>query len=145
MNRLALAPIILLCLAPAAATAQADSASVVAVIEQFHAALAGGDSTAAMALLAPDAVVLEGGYRETRSEYAGGHLSADMAFMSGMKRQISERRVRIEGSLAWVSTTSHMAGEYYGKKIESDGVELMVLLQHETGWLIEAIHWSSAR
>ncbi len=145
MNRLALAPIIILCLAPAAATAQADSASVVAVIEQFHAALAGGDSTAAMALLAPDAVVLEGGYRETRSEYAAGHLSADMVFLSGMKRQIAERRVRIEGGIAWVSTTSHMAGEYYGKKIESDGVELMVLLHHETGWLIEAIHWSSAR
>ena len=145
MNRLALALALLLCLAPATASAQADSATVVAVIQQFHAALAGGDSTGAMALLAPEAVVLEGGYLETRSEYAASHLSADMAFLAGMERRIVERYVRIEDGLAWVSTTSHMIGEYYGKKIESDGAELMVLRNAETGWLIEAIHWSSAR
>ena len=68
-----------------------------------------------------------------------------MEFMSGMKRKIATRTIRIEGSFAWVSTTSHMSGEYYGKSIESDGAELMVLRQHQSGWLIEAIHWSSGR
>src|SRR5687768_2820649 len=38
-----------------------DSADIVAVIERFHAALASGDSAGALALLAPDAVILESG------------------------------------------------------------------------------------
>ena len=122
-----------------------DSTAVVQAVDQFHAALMARDSVGAMALLAPEAVVLEGGSLETRPEYASGHLSADMEFLSSMKREIATRTIRIEGSLAWVSTTSHMAGEYYGKKIESNGAELMILSRHQSGWLIEAIHWSSAR
>jgi ketosteroid isomerase-like protein len=122
-----------------------DSAAVVRAVDRFHVALVAKDSVDAMALLAPEAVVLEGGHLETRSEYASGHLSADMEFLSGMKRQIVTRTIRIEGDLAWVSTTSHMAGEYYGKSIETNGAELMVLSRLNNGWLIEAIHWSSAR
>lgn len=131
--------------APLAASAQSDSAAVGQIVDAFHTALVATDSTAAMALLAPTAVVLEGGYLETRADYAAGHLGADMAFLSGMEREIIDRRIRIEGDLAWVSTTSHMAGTYYGKQIDSNGAELMVLSRHESGWLIEAIHWSSAR
>ena len=127
------------------APAQTDSAAVVRVVDAFHTALVSKDSAAAMALLAPDAVVLEGGYLETRPEYAAGHLGADMAFLAGMTRHVSGRTVTITDHVAWVGTTSHLAGEYYGRKIESDGAELMVLRRHETGWLIEAIHWSSGR
>lgn len=60
MNRLVLA--LILCLTPATVVAQTDSVRIIAVIEQFHAALAGGDSAGAMALVAPDAVILEGGW-----------------------------------------------------------------------------------
>jgi len=131
--------------APPTASAQADSTAVSHVVDAFHAALVAGDSAGAMALLAPDAVVLEGGYRETRAEYAAGHLSADMAFLSEMTRTILDRDVKTEGNFALVSTTSHMAGTYSGKQIESNSAELMALTRHVSGWLILAIHWSSAR
>ena len=136
---------LLLCLAPATASAQADSAYVVAVIEQFHAALAGGDSAGAMALLAPDAVVLEGGWVETREDYAAGHLTADMAFLAGMTREVVSRTVTRAGDVAWISTVSHTDGDYDGRTIKSRGAELMVLGRGNGGWLIRAIHWSSGR
>jgi len=134
MFRSVLVLALILCLAPATTSAQ-DSTAVVGAVDEFHAALMAKDTVDAMALLAPEAVVLEGGHLETRSEYAGGHLSADMEFLSGMKRQIVTRTIRIEGDLAWVSTTSHMAGEYYGKSIETNGAELMVLSRHNDGWM----------
>ena len=46
-----------------------DSAAVVEVIERYHAALSAGDTAMAMALLSPDAVVLESGGIESREEY----------------------------------------------------------------------------
>ncbi len=143
MKRIVLS--LLLCLVPATASAQADSAYVVAVIEQFHEALAGGDSAGAMALLAPDAVVLEGGWVETREDYAAGHLTADMAFLAGMTTKIVSRTVTLAGEVAWVSTVSHTDGDYDGRAISSRGAELMILGRGDAGWLIRAIHWSSGR
>ncbi len=136
---------VLLCLLPATAFAQADSAQVVAVIEQFHAALAAGDSAAAMALLAPDAVIIEGGWVETRKGYGAGHLTADMAFLAGMTTEIVSRTVTLAGDVAWVSTVSHTDGDYNGRTINSRGAELMILGRGDGGWLIRAIHWSSGR
>jgi len=136
---------LLLCLVPATASAQADSAYVVAVIEQFRAALAGGDSAGAMALLAPDAVVLEGGWVETREDYAAGHLTADMAFLAGMTTKIVSRTVTLAGEVAWVSTVSHTDGDYDGRAISNRVAELMILGRGDGGWLIRAIHWSSGR
>jgi ketosteroid isomerase-like protein len=136
---------LLLCLAPASAFAQADSARVVAVIEQFHAALAGGDSAGAVALLASDAVVLEGGSVETREDYAAGHLTADMAFLAGMTTEVVSRTVTMAGDVAWVSTVSHSDGEYDGRSIKSRGAELMILGRVADVWRIRAIHWSSGR
>ncbi|MEE8360928.1 MAG: nuclear transport factor 2 family protein [Gemmatimonadales bacterium] len=136
---------LLLCLLPATAFAQTDSAQVVAVIEQFHAALAGSDSAAAMALLAPDAVIIEGGWVETREGYAAGHLTADMAFLAGMTTEVVSRTVALAGDVAWVSTVSHTDGDYNGRSVNSRGAELMILGRGEGGWLIRAIHWSSGR
>ena len=136
---------LLLCLAPATASAQADSAYVVAVIEQFHAALAGSDSAGAMALLAPDAVVIEGGWVETRADYAAGHLTADMAFLAGMTTEVVSRTVTLAEGVAWVSTVSHTDGDYDGRAVKSRGAELIILGRGDGGWLIRAIHWSSGR
>jgi len=134
-----------LCLAATTASAQSDSAYVVSVIEQFHAALAVGDSVGAMALLAPDAVVLEGGSVETREEYAAGHLKADMAFLAGMTTEVVSRTITLAEGVAWVSTVSHTDGEYDGRSIKSRGAELMILGRVDDGWRIRAIHWSSGR
>lgn len=129
----------------ASSNAQSDSASVVAVIDQFHYALAAGDSAGAMALLAPDAVVLEGGSVENREDYAAGHLMADMAFVEGMTRVVVDRNVTMVDGVAWVSSLTDTDGNYDGREIKNSGAELMILAQVDGEWRIRAIHWSSGR
>ncbi|MFN2383440.1 MAG: DUF4440 domain-containing protein [Gemmatimonadota bacterium] len=132
------------CFAPARLAAQAsDSTAVVAVVEQFHAALASADSAAALALLADDAIILESGGRETRAEYRAHHLAADVAFAQAVQREIADRRVSVRGDAAWVSSTSRTTGEYRGRALDSRGAELVVLVRSSAGWRITAIHWSS--
>lgn len=120
-----------------------DSAAVAQVVSSFHAALAAGDSTQALALLAPDARILEGGGVETRAEYASHHLGADMAFAGAVPRERGPLHVTVRGDVAWVSSTSTVRGTYRGREIDSRGAELAVLSRHGDSWMIEAVHWSS--
>lgn len=120
-----------------------DSAAVVATVRQFHAALAAGDSTTALASLDEDVVVLESGGVETREQYRSHHLSSDIAFARAVPPTRGPIRVRIDGDVAWVSSTSVTQGEYNGRAINSAGAELMVLRRTADGWKIRAIHWSS--
>ena len=130
--------------APASAQPASDSAAVAAVVERYHRALATGDSAAALALLAPDAVVLESGAVETRAEYRGHHLPADIAFARAVPAQRGPVRVTVEGSVAWAASTSTTQGRYRDRDVNSAGAELMVLSRSADGrWLIRAIHWSS--
>lgn len=122
---------------------EADSAAVAAVLERFHGALATGDSTSALSLLAPDALIVEGGGVETRAEYRGHHLPADIAFARAVDRTHGPIRVRVEGDAAWAVTTSTSEGTYRGREIDSAGAELAVLRRTSDGWKITAIHWSS--
>lgn len=122
----------------------ADSAAVAATIGDFHDALARGDSTAAMEHLAPGARILEGGGIETREEYAGHHLPADMAFARAVPRDRGALDVTVHGDVAWVTSTSRTRGTYRDREIDSRGAELVVLRRGEDGaWRIEAVHWSS--
>jgi ketosteroid isomerase-like protein len=123
--------------------ASADSARVVAAVEAFHAALASGDSAAALLLLAPDVQVLESGHIETLAQYRTEHLPADIGFARAV---VTERRVlavTVADSVAWVSASSESRGTYRDRPIDSIGVELMVLSLGADGWRIRAIHWSS--
>ena len=126
-----------------AARAASDSADAVAVVTQYQKALATGDSTTALALLASDAVVLESGGVESRQEYRTHHLPADMSFMSAVPSVRANMRVVVRGDVAWVSSTSTSRGAFRGRKINSSGAELMVLSREPDGWKIRAIHWSS--
>lgn len=120
-----------------------DSAAVVAVIERYHQALASGDSTGALALLAADAVILESGGRETRAEYQSHHLPGDIRFAQAITSVRGAVAVTIRGDVAWASSTSTTQGDYNGRVINSSGAELMVLSRESDGWKIRAIHWSS--
>ena len=51
--------------------------------------------------------------------------------------------VRHEGNLAWATATTHAQGNLNGHKIDSSGVELIVLTKQDGKWRIRAIHWSS--
>jgi ketosteroid isomerase-like protein len=129
---------------PAArAQGDSDSTAVVDVVARYHRALAAGDSTAALAILAPDAMILESGGAETVAEYRAHHLPADLAFAAAVPSQRTVTRVVIRGDMAWVASKSTTQGEFRGRAINSTGAELMVLARTVDGWRISAIHWSS--
>lgn len=124
-------------------TAAEESAPVTAVVDAFHAALQRGDGKALMKLLAPDAVILESGYAETRAEYERVHLKEDITFARAVRSTRSISNVRIEGNVAWVTATSRAIGSFRNRQISTIGTELMVLTESSQGWRIRAIHWSS--
>jgi ketosteroid isomerase-like protein len=125
--------------------AQGDSAAVVAAVHAFHAALARGDSAAALALLAPGATILESGGIETVAEYRAHHLSSDIDFARAVPATRGPVRVTVRGDAAWAVSTSETKGEFRGRPVNSVGAELMVLTRTADGWRISAIHWSSRR
>lgn len=122
---------------------QSDSAAVAAAVLRYHAALESGDSLAAIALLADDAIVLESGGVESRAEYRSHHLASDIAFARAVKAVRSPVRVVVRGDAAWATSTSTTQGQYRDRTINSVGAELMVLTRSADGWKIAAIHWSS--
>lgn len=138
--------LVLMLAAPVSLTAQApttDSAQVVQVVERFHALLANGDSTGALAMLAPDAVVLEAGAMETRHEYHHHHLAADIEFARAVPSVRTVRQVMVRGDVAWIASTSDTKGTFKDRAINSTGAELVVLTKHGARWMISSIHWSS--
>lgn len=120
-----------------------DSTLVLRAVAAYHDALSRGDSAAALALLAPDAVILESGGRENRDEYRAHHLPADIEFARAVPSRVGPRQVTIVGDVAWVSSTSETTGTFRERPINSTGAELIVLSRTAGGWVIRAIHWSS--
>ena len=123
----------------------ADSTAVVTVATQFHQSLARGDSAAAANLLASDVVVLESGELESRSDYLGHHLSADIAFAKSVPSTRVVRQVTVVGDAAWIVSTSSTSGTFEGRAVRSEGAELLVLRRVGGTWRIAAVHWSSRR
>ena len=131
---------------PTRAAAQAssrDSAAVAAVVSGFHAALARGDSAAALALLTPDVRILESGGVEALADYRAHHLPADIEFARAVPATRQPLGVTVRGDVAWTIGTSETKGEFRGRAINSVGAESMVLVRGADGWRIGAIHWSS--
>jgi ketosteroid isomerase-like protein len=120
-----------------------DSLDVANVVRAYDRALRTGDSTAALALLADDAVILESGGMETRDEYRSHHLPSDIEFARAVQGTQSPLRVRVRGDVAWVTSTSVVQGQFRGRPVNSAGAELMILTRGASGWKIAAIHWSS--
>lgn len=119
-----------------------DQEAVAAVVNAFHAALSSGNGEAAVALLADDVRIMEGGGMETKEQYHSGHLNSDMAFAQAVPRERSELNIVLAGDAAWVTSTSTTVGTYRGREIDSRGGELMVLARTPEGWKIRAISWS---
>ena len=121
----------------------ADQQAVLATVRAFHDALAQGDSLAALRLLADDATILESGGVETRAEYRGRHLPADIAFARAVPSTGADPAVTVVGEVAWVIGTSRSTGTFRDRPVNSAGAELMVLTRTPDGWRIRAVHWSS--
>ncbi|MGZ8377292.1 MAG: YybH family protein [Gemmatirosa sp.] len=131
--------------APAAGAARSDSTDAARVVSGFHQALERGDSAAALALLAPDASILESGAVETVAEYRAHHLPADIEYARAIPGGRAPLRVQVRGDVAWAVGSSESRGEFRGRPVNSAGAELMVLTRTSAGWRISAIHWSSRR
>lgn len=135
---------------PAIATAT-DSMTIAETVMRFHEALSTGDSAAAMALLAGDAILMEAGGIESREGYAAEHLREDIAFGKAIVPRRDPLGVVVAGDVAWVSSTYITEGQFNGRPINSAGAELVVLSRavlHDgqpAEWRIRAIHWSSRR
>lgn len=121
----------------------ADSIAVAKVVSDFQTALSTGDSVKALSLLATDAVILESGGVEPRSEYRSHHLPEDIKFARTVAPKRGPLQVRIQGSAAWTVATSTAQGTFKGRTINSVGAESMVLTKRGAGWQIRSIHWSS--
>lgn len=142
---LAVASLALACALQPCRAQAADVAAVEAVVRSFHAALAAGDAWAAAAMLAPDAVVLESGERESRQAYLDHHLPEDIRFARAVPSRIGKLEVTLSGDVAWAHATSVAQGSFQSKPVHLLGAELMVLSRSSSGWLIRAIHWSSRK
>ena len=123
---------------------RSDSTAIVATVEAFHRALNTGDAAGALALLTPDAVILESGDLETRAEYAAHHLAADIEFSRAVASQRVTTRVYQDGEVAWVASGDHQP-QLRDRPVASQGAELLILSRTGAGWRIRAIHWSSRR
>lgn len=134
---------------PVAASAQADGSGSVdapavrSAVHAFHDALAAGDSARAMALLHPDATVLESGHAETREEYRHGHLPADIAFSRSVDRETLAQRVSGRDGWALYESEYRMTGTFRGEAVDVRGAETVLLVLNDAGWRIRHIHWSS--
>jgi ketosteroid isomerase-like protein len=130
-------------LVSAVASAQGDSSAVAATISGFHGALEAGDSIKVLSFLADDVQILESGGVEDKQKFRGGHLAADIRFAQAVKSIRTLGKIVVNGSTAWVVSSSVAQGESNGRPVNSQGAELMVLSKERDGWKIRAIHWSS--
>lgn len=143
MRRLILAATLLATPGVLNAQEAGDSTDVLATVHAYHAALAAGDSAAAIRLLHPDVVIFESGRAETLAEYRGGHLPADIRFAAATRRVVTSELVAVARDLALYTSESHTTGQLRGRDIDARGVETMVLARAPDGWRIRHIHWSS--
>jgi ketosteroid isomerase-like protein len=123
----------------------ANESDVTAVLESFYGAMKNGDTAAAMATIAPDAVFVESGRLETRAEYEANHLPADIGFEKQVTGKRSPWQVTLQGDTAWVIATTEYDGQFDGSPVQFTSAQLAVLARSDDRWLIRSIHWSSRR
>ena len=160
MLRSSLAPVlaVVACLAASPAAAQdpaprAEPAEqvpgreeILAIIDAFHAALAEGDSTAALALLHPGVTIYESGHAENLEQYRSGHLDADIEFARTVRSTVVDEWVGMSDRHSIVGRVYSAKGTFRDRDVDAITAETMFLLQRDDGeWRIRHIHWSSRR
>ena len=122
----------------------AEAQVAVAVVDRCGKALAAGDFKTVEALLDADVLILEsGGAERSRAEYLGHHAISDAQFLKGAHSQLTRRRARLSGELAWVGSESELHTTKDGKALTLLSTETMVLKKTGSDWRIVHIHWSS--
>jgi ketosteroid isomerase-like protein len=135
---------LLFCLPACASKPPAHTeAEVASVFEAFYGAIKRGDATAAMSVIAPDAVFIESGTLETRAEYEKNHLPSDIEFERQMTGKRNPLRITFAGDTAWVIAETEYDGTFDGGPVSFVSAQLMVLTHDAGAWRIRSIHWSS--
>ncbi|WP_430404282.1 DUF2231 domain-containing protein [Hyphomonas sp.] len=123
----------------------AEAGSPAATVVAFSAALKSGNHDAVEALLAPDAIIAEGGGAERSFlEYRDHHMPADMAFTAAVETSLGRRDVLKSDERAVVISEYQVHGAFEGKTIHARMMETVVLEATTDGWKIAHIHWSTA-
>lgn len=126
-----------------AATGDLDPRSTVAA---FHAALAKGDETRALSMLAEDAVIYESGHVErSRDEYARHHLKGDIEFAktTSVKTVRQTERTGRDVTVIWQETET--TGTSGGRPVHLLGLATVLLEKRHQRWEIVHLHWSSRK
>jgi ketosteroid isomerase-like protein len=124
---------------------EANAQEAERIVDAFHAALAGGHTTGALALLADDAVIYEsGGVERGKAEYASHHLAADAAFAKAVPSQVLRRSGAADGAVAWILTEGRTTGSYRDRPVDRITTETAMLRRIAGAWRITHFHWSSA-
>jgi ketosteroid isomerase-like protein len=145
-NRCCVALLALFCVTACAPSSSPNvEPEVIAALESFYSAMKGGDAAKAMTLIAPDAVFVESGQLETRSEYEKNHLPADIGFEKQVTGKRGQWQVKNEGDTAWAIVTTDYDGTFDGSPVNFVSAQLAVLTRADNRWLIRSIHWSSRR
>ena len=106
----------------------AETRAASAVVVAFHAALGRGDTRAAAALLAKDALIYESGRVERgKAEYAAHHLAADAMFAKATTRVVTRQAGGADGRTAWIASESTTKGNFKNKMVNSASTETMIL------------------
>jgi len=137
LNRLVLAGALL-------ASAGCLAATPKETVAAFHAALAAGDKSMALSLLAPDVAIYEGGRVErSRDEYASRHLAGDIDFARTTTRKLLRESERVDGNTAVVFEESETSGTVMGVPVRLLGTGTMILEKRDDAWSIVHVHWPS--
>lgn len=117
-----------------------------AALQAFSDALEVGNSDLAIARLAPGLKVVEDGVEESRAEYVGGHLAADMAYQKSVKTVLLERSVENESPVqARIVSKLRIVSNRSDKMIDTLVDETAVLTKLPDGWKIVVLKWGSAK
>ena len=122
-----------------------DEADVRTTLESFYAAMKNAENATAMALIAEDALFVEGGRLETREEYEKNHLPADISFEKQVTGKRGPWRITFRDDTAWAIATTDYDGIFDGAPVAFTSAQLAVLTREDAGWRIRSIHWSSRR
>jgi ketosteroid isomerase-like protein len=137
---------VLILAALAALSLPVSAATPTETVAAFHQALAAGDATRAIALLAPTVEIYESGHVErSRDEYAAHHLGADVQYARATTNRVLRQNEQVSGSIAVVLRETETTGTYAGRGVHQFGTETAVLKKEGDGWLITHFHWSSRK
>jgi uncharacterized membrane protein/ketosteroid isomerase-like protein len=115
-----------------------------AVADLFSHVIQDGDEDAVLAIFAGDAFIFETGSAERSAvEYRDGHLPSDMAFLATMEIEQLERKSKLIGDAAWVSTLSRLSGTFRDTAVDLYSTESLVLERLDGLWRVTHVHWSS--